>query len=111
MDLGETFQVAIITEKLPPTLKNFKSYFKHKRKEMSLENMIIKLQVKEGNKINHKKSVIFVAKANIMEYCQNIKNKKANKNTLGPKGGVSKKQTKFQRKCFNYDKIGHKASN
>ena len=34
-----------------------------------------------------------------------IKNKK-----LGPKGGISKKQTKFQGKCYNCDKMGHKHS-
>lgn len=83
MDLSETFQVATITNKLPPAWKDFKSYLKHKRKEISLENMIIKLQVKEGNKINDKKSVIFVAKDNIVEYSQNIKNEKVNKNELG----------------------------
>lgn len=44
-----------------------------------------------------------------MEYSQNNKNKKANKGKLGPKGGLSKKQTNFQRKCFNYYKMGHKA--
>lgn len=50
-----------------------------------------------------------MAKANVVEYIQNNKNKKANKNKLGPKGGVSKKQTKFQWKCFKCDKMGHKA--
>lgn len=51
-----------------------------------------------------------MAKAKVMEYNQNIKNKKANKNKLGLKRRVSKKQNKFQRKCFNYDKMVHKAS-
>ena len=47
-----------------------------------------------------------MAKANVVEHGpKNKKNKK-----LGPKGGISKKQTKFQGKCFNCDKMGHKAS-
>lgn len=49
-----------------------------------------------------------MAKANIMEYSQNNKNNKANKIKLYPKGEVSKKQTKYQGKCFSCDKIGHK---
>lgn len=51
MDLSENFQVAIIIEKLPSTWKGFKSYLQHKRKEMNLEDLIIKIQVEENNKI------------------------------------------------------------
>ena len=45
-----------------------------------------------------------------MEHGQSSKFKKKTSKgfNLGPKGGISKKQ-KFQRKCFNYDKMGHKA--
>lgn len=56
---------------------------------MSLKDLIIRLQVKEGNKNNDKKNVIFVTKASVMEFSQNIKNKKANKIKLDPKGGIS----------------------
>ena len=49
-----------------------------------------------------------MAEANIMEYSQNIKNNKANKIKLYPKGEVFKKQTKYQEKCFSCDKMGHK---
>ena len=40
MMLSETFQVAAIIEKLPPAWKNFKNYLKHKRKEMSIEDLV-----------------------------------------------------------------------
>ena len=33
MSLSETFQVALIIEKLPPGWKEFKNYLKHKRKK------------------------------------------------------------------------------
>ena len=39
MILSETFQVATIIEKLPPTWKDFKNYLKHKIKEMNIENI------------------------------------------------------------------------
>ena len=50
-------------------------------------------------------------KANVVEHGQSSKfKKKTNKGfNLGPKGGISKKQ-KFQGKCFNCDKMGHKAA-
>ena len=82
-------QMVAIIEKLPLARKDFKSYLKHKRREMSLKDLIIRLQVKEGNKNNDKKNVIFVTKASVMEFSQNIKNKKANKIKLDPKGGIS----------------------
>ncbi|KAF3648812.1 hypothetical protein FXO38_17979 [Capsicum annuum] len=49
--VNETFQVAAIIEKLPPILKNFKNYLKHKRKEMSVEDLIVKLR---GKKVKRK---------------------------------------------------------
>ncbi|KAK2997197.1 hypothetical protein RJ639_025540, partial [Escallonia herrerae] len=44
MVLGESFQVAASIEKLPPTWKDFKNYLKHKRKEMKLEDLIVRLR-------------------------------------------------------------------
>ena len=46
-----------------------------------------------------------------MEHGQSSKFKKktSKRFNLGPKGGISKKQ-KFQRKCFNCDKMGHRAA-
>ena len=44
MSLSESFQVAVIVEKLPPIWKEFKNYLKHKRKEMRLEDLIVRLE-------------------------------------------------------------------
>ena len=114
MMLSETFQVAAIIEKLPLGWKDFKNYLKRKRKEMNIEDLVIRLRIKEDNKGIEKKVAHNPneAKANFVELGQSSKFKKANnkgKDTkLGPKGGVSKKQ-KFQGKCFNYGKQGHKS--
>ena len=43
MSLSESFQVTAIIEKLPPLWKEFKNYLKHKRKEMRLEDLIVRL--------------------------------------------------------------------
>ncbi|XP_076923420.1 uncharacterized protein LOC143585546, partial [Bidens hawaiensis] len=82
MSLSETFQVACIIEKLPPSWVDFKNYLKHKRKEMTIEDLV----GKNGGKKNHGKGF-----------------------NLGPKGGVGKKK-KFQGTCYNCGKQGHRAN-
>ena len=115
MMLSETFQVAAIIEKLPPTWKDFKNYLKHKRKEISIEDLVIRLRIEEDNKGSKRKMAHNPneAKANFVEHGQGSKFKKGNnkgKDTkLGPKGGVFKKQ-KFIKKCFNCGKQGHRSS-
>ena len=114
MMLSETFQVAVIIEKLLPAWKDFKNNLKHKRKEMSIEDLVIRLRIEEDNRGCEKKMAHNPnkAKANFMEHSQSSKFKKGNnkgKGTkLGPKGGVSKKK-KFLGKCFNCGKQGHRS--
>ncbi|WJZ99453.1 hypothetical protein VitviT2T_017897 [Vitis vinifera] len=114
MMLSETFQVAAIIEKLPPAWKDFKNYLKHKRKEMSIEDLIIRLRIEEDNRRSEKKGAhtLNEAKANFVEHGQSSKaktnNNKGKGSKLGPKGGISKK-SKFQGKCFNCGKQGHKS--
>ena len=107
MILSETFQVAAIIEKLPPGWKDFKNYLKHKRKEMNLEELIVRLRIEEDNRGSEKRGFNpAAAKANVVEQGQGSKNKKP-KPKLGPKGGISK--NKFQGKCFNCGKMGHRS--
>ena len=106
--LSETFQVAVIVEKLPPAWKDFKNYLKHKRKEMSIKDLVIRLRIEEDNKGYEKKMAHDPneAKANFVEHVQSSKFKKGTK--LGHKGGLYKKQ-KFLRKCFKYEKQSHRS--
>ena len=109
MTLSETFQVVAIIEKLPFAWKDFKNYLKHKQKEMSIEDLIVRLHIEEDNRGSDKKvgHISSEANANFMEHGQSSKFKKANnkgKNTkMRLKGGISKKQ-KFIGKCFNCGK-------
>ena len=50
MFVSESFQVATIIEKLPSSWKDFKNYLKHKHKEMRLEDLMIRLRIKEDNR-------------------------------------------------------------
>ena len=43
--VNDAFQVAAIIEKLPPLWKDFKNYLKHKRKEMTVEDLIVRLRI------------------------------------------------------------------
>ena len=69
MILPENFQVATIVEKLPPAWRDFKNYLKHKRKELKLEDLIVRLQIEEDNlkfkKRSNKNS--YESKANVIE--------------------------------------------
>ena len=69
MSLSESFQVAAIIDKLPPLRKEFKNYLKHKRKEMRLEDLIVRLIIEEDNRAYEKKAskVIMESKANVVE--------------------------------------------
>ncbi|KAL0288543.1 UNVERIFIED_CONTAM: Retrovirus-related Pol polyprotein from transposon TNT 1-94 [Sesamum calycinum] len=69
MKLSESFQVAAMIEKLPPLWKDFKNYLKHKRKEMKLEDLIVRLRIEEDNRLSEMKSgkLQIEAKANLME--------------------------------------------
>ncbi|KAK4280476.1 hypothetical protein QN277_012099 [Acacia crassicarpa] len=113
MSLSESFQVAAFIEKLPPSWKDFKNYLKHKRKEMSLEDLIVQLRIEEDNKISEKKlgSNPIVSKANIVE--DGLKPKKCKRSNEGSfkqghNRGPSKGQ-KFRGKCYNCGKPDHRA--
>ena len=81
MSLSESFQVATIIEKLPPLWKEFKNYLKHKRKEMRLEDWIVRLRIEEDNRAFEKKAGkgIMESKANVMEQGQTSHNHKKRK--------------------------------
>ncbi|XP_009354310.1 uncharacterized protein LOC103945456 [Pyrus x bretschneideri] len=80
MVINESFQVASFIEKLPPSWKEFKNYLKHKRKEMTLEDLIVRLKIEEDNRKNEKGLVSCMeTKANVIE------------------GSSSKQRPKFQK--------------
>ena len=69
MVLSESFQVAAIIEKLPPSWKEFKNYLKHKRKKMRLEDLIVRLRIEKDNRNTDKRlgKTPMESKANLVE--------------------------------------------
>ncbi|XP_073133324.1 uncharacterized protein [Henckelia pumila] len=111
MVLSETFQVAAIIEKLPPTWNDFNNYLKHKQKEMNVEELIVRLRIEEDNKSSEKRLYSSsAAKANIIEQKKSSKAKRfaGGGSKLGPKKDTFKK--KFLGKCYNCGGPGHKSS-
>ena len=80
MLLSETFQVGAIIEKLSRVWKDFKNYLNHKRKEMSIEDLILRLRIEEDNIRFEKKGAHNPneSKANFVEHGQGSKFMKAN---------------------------------
>ena len=108
MTLSETFQVAAFIEKLPPSWRDFKNYLKHKRKELSLEDLIVRLRIEEDNKLSEKKvgKNLELSRANVVEGSKPNKKRKM----LGKSGeGFNQGLKKFVGKCFNCGKSGHRS--
>ena len=103
--MNDAFQAAAIVEKLLPLWKDFKNCLKHKCKEMTVEDLIVRLHIKEDNKAAERRSKgnSTINGAHIVENDQNNskKRKKADQGSNQPK-------KKFKGKCFNCGKIGHK---
>uniref|UniRef100_A0A2N9G3P9 CCHC-type domain-containing protein n=1 Tax=Fagus sylvatica TaxID=28930 RepID=A0A2N9G3P9_FAGSY len=114
MTLSESFQVSTIIEKFPSSWKEFKNYLKHKCKEMKLEDLIVRLRIKEDNRTSKKAiwNQTVKSEANVVEH--NNENKKR-KNFCQDFGQGSNQDTKggdakrFKGKCFICDKPSHRA--
>ena len=89
MILSKTFQVTTIIKKLSLAWKDFKNYLKHKRKEMSIEDLIIRLRIEQDNKRSEKKwaNILNEAKANFVEHGHSSKARKNNNKWKGSKLG------------------------
>ena len=116
MILSETFQVATIMEKFPPVWRDFKNYLKYKRKELNLEDLIVRLQIEEGNHKSKKRSNknSYEAKANVIEDSKEktstFKGLKRKKTAQGYKGKIQEgKNMRFKGTYYICNKEGHKA--
>jgi hypothetical protein len=68
-----------VIEKLTPSWKEFKNYLKHKRKEMRVEDLILRLKIREDTSYQKKESTLLVPLKQILWHkCRSptIKNQK-----------------------------------
>ena len=122
MMLSEVFKAAAMIEKLPPTWKDFKNYLKHKRKDMTVEQLSLRLKIEEDNRkagisTTYPNSNAGEAKANVIEHGSSSRSFKGKKTDLAPKGKSFKRGAvapkgnviKFEGLCYNCNKKGHKS--
>ena len=127
MTLSEGFQVATVIEKLPPSWNDFKNYLKHKRKEMSWEDTVVRLKIEEesrkrGAVTTYPKSNETEVKANVVEHGSSSRagrGKRSSHTSRAPprapsfkksaNSNVKKSVQKFEGICYNCNKKGHKS--
>nr|GEW74518.1 hypothetical protein [Tanacetum cinerariifolium] len=98
MTLSETFQVAVIIEKLPPSWVDFKNYLKHKRKEMSVEDLVVCLRIEENNMLALKDTCTpDSAKANMIKHVGS-----SSRSNLKGKGKDKRKNDKKRKEKSEY---------
>ena len=106
--ISEQFQVGSITEKLPPSWRDFKVYLKHKRREMTMEDLILRLRVEEdhrkGDSVDGARANVIESEPSTKQKFQKFKGKKMSK--LKPKGKDFKK---IKGSCWVCGKARHKA--
>ena len=75
MSLSESFQVTALIEKLPKGWKEFKNYLKHKRKEISMKELIVRLRIEEDNRNSEKRAGKhpMESKTNVVEHAPKAK--------------------------------------
>ncbi|CAA7024492.1 unnamed protein product [Microthlaspi erraticum] len=107
MSICEIFTVNSFIEKLPPGWMDFKNYLTHKRKAITLEDLIVKLRVESRNR---EADAVFI-RANDVNLAEQKRN---GKGQIPPHSSTSfKKQAepkKFKWKCHKCGKMGHKAN-
>ena len=79
--LPKPFVASYLVETLPESWKDNKNNMKHKRKQMSLENVIIHIRIEEQNRNrdNVEKAKELSSKANVVEEKHKPKNNKSKK--------------------------------
>nr|XP_009803567.1 PREDICTED: uncharacterized protein LOC104248911 [Nicotiana sylvestris] len=100
--VNEAFQAAAMIGKLSPLWRDFKNHLKHKRKEMKLEDLVIRLKIEEDNKIaeNESQGNSTIMGANIIK--ETAPKRKKKKRTSRQTTEQNKK--KFKENCCNYGK-------
>ncbi|KAL8098039.1 hypothetical protein AgCh_030973 [Apium graveolens] len=74
----------------------FKNYCKYKRKEMTMEDLILRLRIEEDNRGSEKKMNVATEKANMVEHVESFKPKKST--SVGHTSSDCKKPKKANKK-------------
>ena len=90
MKICETFQAYVLLEKFPPCWSNYRNQLKHKKKNLTLQELISHMRTEEANRLKDKMEELYLnsSKANLVESsCTVVKDK-----LKGKQKKVSKKE-------------------
>ena len=104
--MNDVFQVAAIIEKLPPLWKDFKNYLKHKRKEMTVKDLIVRFGIEEDNKAAEKRSRGNSAISGVNFFEEDSTKLKKRKKASGPKSNHPMKNSMESASTVVYMVIG-----
>ena len=113
--LSEPFVACYLIETFPDSWKDYKNSMKHKRKQMSLEDAIIRIMIEEQNKTRDKakRAKELSSKANVVEERPRPKFNMPKRQNPRTKSNSSNKvqNPTFKKRgnCFIYGKLGHHA--
>ncbi|KAF3616382.1 hypothetical protein FXO38_34584 [Capsicum annuum] len=101
--VNDAFQVAVIIEKLPPMWEEFKNYLKHKHKEMTVEDLIVRLHIEEDNKAAERisKENSIINEAHVVEGNKPLGSKWIFKRKMKTDGTIGKYKARLGVKVFN----------
>ena len=114
----EILQANVLLEKFPLTWSEYRNHLKHKKKDLTLQELISHMRTEEANRLKDKKTSLFSVsvKANLVEsagfknrFSQNkikgFQNNNQHKRFKGPDSKIQKHKIS----CYCCGKLGHKA--
>ncbi|KAL2230926.1 UNVERIFIED_CONTAM: hypothetical protein Sindi_1687000 [Sesamum indicum] len=118
MKMCENLQANVLLKKFPPTWSEYRNHLKHKKTDLTLQELISHMRMEEANRLKDKETSLssLLVKANLVEsagsknrFHQN-KEKVFQKNNQhkmfkGPDGKIQKNKIS----CYYCGKLGHKA--
>ena len=110
--VGESFLVEAIMGKLPPSWRDYRNYLKHKKKEISLLDFIVRLKIEANNRRITKQSEEALVTEGSKNKNKGHFNKKKNfsKKRKAPENKPKDNKTKkFNGECWVCGKMGHAA--
>ncbi|KAK4397915.1 hypothetical protein Sango_1267000 [Sesamum angolense] len=114
MKMCEILQASVLLEKLPPTWSEYQNHMKHKKRDLTLQELIGHMRTKEASRLIDKETSLssLSVKANLVEsagskdrFHQNKGKNNQHKSFKAPDGKIQKSK----QLCYCCRKPGHKA--
>ncbi|KAH0658285.1 hypothetical protein KY285_026831 [Solanum tuberosum] len=123
MKMCEIFQANVLLEKFPPSWSDYRNQLKHKKNNLTLQELISHMRTEEANRLKDKMEELFLnsSKAILVESSGTVvkdmfkgKHKKVSKKEyMKKKNQFNKPEShiqNFKGPCFVCEKVGHRAA-